>query len=220
VFASTPFYAESGGQAGDAGIIHADNARFVVEDTLRPMPGLVVHRGRLVDGKLAVGATARLEVDCDKRDATRKNHSATHLLHLALREVLGGHAQQQGSLVGHDRLRFDFTHGEPLSTDQVRAIEDLVNERVQRSAPIQTEVLSMEQARDRGAMMIFEEKYGDTVRLLTIADSLELCGGTHARNTGDIGLFKILSEGGVAAGVRRIEAATGMRAIEHTRAQE
>ncbi|MCA9626939.1 MAG: alanine--tRNA ligase, partial [Myxococcales bacterium] len=220
VFESTPFYAESGGQAGDSGVIVADGARFVARDTQRPMPGLVVHRGALEQGAMRVGEEAELRVDCAKRDATRKNHSATHLLHLALRRVLGEHAQQKGSLVGPDRLRFDFTHGEPLSLEQIREIEDIVNERVQWSAPIQTEVLSMEQAKERGAMMIFEEKYGDTVRLLSIADSLELCGGTHAKNTGDIGLFKILSETGVAAGVRRIEAATGMNAVAHVRSLE
>ncbi|MCA9639108.1 MAG: alanine--tRNA ligase, partial [Myxococcales bacterium] len=220
VFASTPFYAESGGQAGDSGVIVADGMRFEVHDTQRPMTGLVVHKGTLEQGALAVGSEFELKVDSAKRDATRKNHSATHLLHLALRRVLGEHAQQKGSLVGPDRLRFDFTHGEPLTLEQIREIEDIVNERVQWSAPIQTEVLSMEQAKERGAMMIFEEKYGDTVRLLSIADSLELCGGTHAKNTGDIGLFKILSESGVAAGVRRIEAATGMNAVAHVRALE
>ncbi|MEZ4372017.1 MAG: alanine--tRNA ligase [Polyangiaceae bacterium] len=220
VVSSTPFYAESGGQAGDSGVIVAEGVRFVVHDTQRPISGLVVHKGTLEQGSLKLGDELDLQVDSAKRDATRKNHSATHLLHLALRRVLGEHAQQKGSLVGPDRLRFDFTHGEPLTLQQIREIEDLVNERVQWSAPIQTEVLSMEQAKERGAMMIFEEKYGDTVRLLSIADSLELCGGTHAKNTGDVGLFKILSESGVAAGVRRIEAATGMNAVAHVRAVE
>lgn len=161
------------------------------------------------------------DVDHDLRTATRRNHSATHLLHYALRKVLGAHAQQKGSLVGPDRLRFDFTHGKPLDSDELRRIEDLVNAKILVNAPIETQVLPIEEARKSGAMAIFEEKYGDVVRVLTMTpDSIELCGGTHARATGDLGLFKILSEQGIAAGVRRIEAATGWNAVAWVRGVE
>jgi alanyl-tRNA synthetase len=163
------------------------------------------------------GQTAELSVDGPRREATRRNHSATHLLHLALRTVLGSHVQQKGSLVGPDRLRFDFTHGKALTPDEVRQVEDHVNARVLLNAPVETEVLSIEAARKRGAMMIFEEKYGDVVRMLSMADSVELCGGTHARATGDIGLFKIVTEQGVAAGVRRVLATTGENSLAYLR---
>jgi alanyl-tRNA synthetase len=160
-------------------------------------------------------------VDHTRREAIRRNHSATHLLHFALRRVVGAHAQQKGSLVGPERLRFDFTHGKPLSHEELAAIEDIVNQKVLHNAPIRTDVLSIEEAKKRGATAIFEEKYGDTVRMLTITpDSIELCGGTHAHATGDIGMFKILSEGGIAAGVRRIEAATGLTALQYVRSLE
>jgi len=159
-------------------------------------------------------------VDEARRDRIRRNHSATHLLHLALRKVLGAHAQQKGSLVGPDRLRFDFTHTKPLTPQEIRQIEDLVNERTLANHPVSTEVLDMVEARKRGAVMIFEEKYGDVVRMLTMGDSVELCGGTHARATGDIGLFKIVSEVGIAAGVRRIQAVTGDGALQHLRELE
>jgi alanyl-tRNA synthetase len=191
-----------------------------VEDTQKPVPGLVVHRGKVTRGNVALGQAAKLSVDSLRRNATRRNHSATHLLHWALRQVLGAHVQQKGSLVGPDRLRFDFTHGKSLTPEEIGRIEDLVNERVLRNAPVQTEVLTMDEARDRGAMMIFEEKYGDVVRMLTMTESVELCGGTHARATGDIGLFKITSEQGVAAGVRRILAATGSNALAYVRELE
>jgi alanyl-tRNA synthetase len=217
----TPFYGEQGGQQGDHGeITTAAGASVAIEDTQKPVAGLVVHRGQVVKGELRTGEEVTLAVDPGRRDAIRRAHSATHLMHWALRRVLGAHAQQKGSVVAPDRLRFDFTHGTPLNADQIRDVEDLVNERVLHNTPIRTEVLSMEDARQRGAMMIFEEKYGDTVRLLSIADSIELCGGTHARATGDIGLFKIQSEQGVAAGVRRILATTGEGSLEHLRGIE
>jgi alanyl-tRNA synthetase len=161
-----------------------------------------------------------LEIDVERRERTRKNHSATHLLHLALRTVLGPQAQQKGSLVGPDRLRFDFTHNSPLTDAEVTEIERLVNHAVLQNHRITTELLTMEQARERGAMMIFEEKYGDVVRLLTMGMSSELCGGTHARATGEIGLFKISGEQGVAAGVRRLIASTGMGSLEYVQATE
>ncbi|HEX3594332.1 MAG TPA: alanine--tRNA ligase, partial [Polyangiaceae bacterium] len=216
----TPFYGEAGGQAGDRGVIETDTGVVDVDDTQKPVHGLVVHRGRVRTGTVSAGQSARLRVDVDRRDATRRNHSATHLLHLALRTVLGAHVQQKGSLVGPDRLRFDFTHGKALAPDEIRRIEDQVNSRILSNVPVQTEVLGIDAARSRGAMMIFEEKYGDVVRMLTMADSVELCGGTHARATGDIGLFKIVAEQGVAAGVRRILATTGENSLSYLRELE
>ncbi|HET8937505.1 MAG TPA: alanine--tRNA ligase [Polyangiales bacterium] len=215
VVRETPFYGESGGQVGDQGVIEREGARFVVEDTLKPVAGLFVHIGKLESGSLKRGDQVRLTVDAEKRAATRRNHSATHLLHLALREVVGQHAMQKGSLVGPDRLRFDYSGSQALSEAQIAQIERLVNERILRNAEVTTEVLPMAEAKQRGAIGIFEEKYGDVVRMLRIADSLELCGGTHVKRTGDIGSFKILSEGGIAAGVRRIEAATGFGALAY-----
>jgi alanyl-tRNA synthetase len=221
VVKETPFYAESGGQVGDQGLIETPKgASMTVEDTLRPTPGLTVHRGKLSDGDLAVGESVELIVDVTRREKIRRNHSATHLLHWALREVIGQHAQQKGSLVGPDRLRFDFTHSRALTAEEIARVEALVNARTLGNYPVRTEVLTMEEARKRGAMMIFEEKYGDVVRLLSMAESLELCGGTHARATGDIGLFKIVAEQGVAAGVRRILAVTGEGALLHVRELE
>ncbi|HVY29727.1 MAG TPA: alanine--tRNA ligase [Polyangiaceae bacterium] len=220
VTAATPFYGAAGGQVGDTGVISSGSAKLVVEDTQKPVQGLVVHRGKLAQGSLKVGENVKLEVDEARRNRIRRNHSATHLLHLALRKVLGAQAQQKGSLVGPERLRFDFTHNKPLSPEEIRKVEDLVNERTLNNYPVQTDVLSMDDARKRGAMMIFEEKYGDVVRMLSMGDSIELCGGTHARATGDIGLFKIVSEVGVAAGVRRIQAVTGDGALAHLREME
>ena len=220
VVENTPFYAEAGGQVGDQGVIVGPSGRVQVDDTVRPLAGLVVHRGRVVEGTLSPGETVELRVDVARRERIRRNHSATHLLHWALRTVVGSHAQQKGSLVGPDRLRFDFTHNKPLTSEELSRIEELVNERTLRNHPIRTEVLTMQEARARGATMIFEEKYGDVVRLLGMAESLELCGGTHARATGDIGLFKIVSEQGVAAGVRRITAVTGEGALAYVRELE
>jgi alanyl-tRNA synthetase len=216
----TPFYGAAGGQVGDTGVIGAAAGKVAVEDTQKPVQGLVVHHGKVLEGTVKVGDSAKLSVDEARRNRIRRNHSATHLLHLALRKVLGAHAQQKGSLVGPERLRFDFTHTKPLTPEEIEQIEDLVNERTLANYAVSTDVLSMDDARKRGAMMIFEEKYGDVVRMLTMGDSMELCGGTHARATGDIGLFKIVSEVGVAAGVRRIQAVTGDGALAHLREVE
>ena len=223
---ATPFYGESGGQVGDKGTLatsRTDDATdaFDVRETQKPMTGLVAHTGVVTRGEIAIGTKLFLEVDHALRTATRRNHSATHLLHWALRTVIGEQATQKGSLVGPDRLRFDFSHNKALTPDQIATIEDLVNEKVLSNAPVYTEVLPIDEARAKGAVAIFEEKYGDVVRVLTMTrDSVELCGGTHARALGEIGLFKIVSEGGLAAGVRRIEAATGMNALGYVRQVE
>ncbi len=217
---ATPFYAEQGGQVGDRGSIEASGARFEVEDTQKPIEGLIVHSGRVVSGAFKTGAKVDLQVDHALRSATRRNHSATHLLHWALRKVVGDTAAQKGSLVGPDRLRFDYSGSRPLDASEIERIEDLVNARVLENTDITTDTLPMDEAKNRGAIGIFEEKYGDVVRMLTIGPSLELCGGTHAARTGDIGLFKVLSETGLAAGVRRIEATTGLNALEHLRRVE
>jgi alanyl-tRNA synthetase len=220
----TPFYGEAGGQAGDRGVIErrgAEPMRLEVSDTQKPIPGVVAHIGTLTRGAVAVGDAVHLVVDHEARTATRRNHSATHLLHWALRTVLGEQATQKGSLVGPDRLRFDFAHNSALTEEQIARVEDLVNGKVLSDAPVVTEVLPIDEARKRGAVAIFEEKYGDVVRMLTMtADSVELCGGTHARALGEIGLFKVLSEQGLAAGVRRIEAATGYNALSYVRSVE
>jgi alanyl-tRNA synthetase len=220
----TPFYGEAGGQVGDRGTVErrgADVMRFQVTDAQKPFAGVIAHHGKVLQGAIAVGDTVHLAVDHAARTATRRNHSATHLLHWALRTVLGEQATQKGSLVGPDRLRFDFAHGKALSAEEIARIEDLVNEKVLGDAPVMTEVLPIDEARKRGAVAIFEEKYGDVVRMLTMTnDSVELCGGTHARSLGEIGLFKVTSEGGLAAGVRRIEAATGMNALAYVRGVE
>ena len=221
VLDETPFYGEAGGQVGDTGALVGAGLRIRVSDTQKPIAGLVVHIGEVEEGELVVGTKVRAEVDHARREATRRNHTATHLLHYALRRVLGEQAQQKGSLVGPDRLRFDFTSGRALTQDELRKVEDLVNEKILLNAPVETQVLSMEEAKKKGAIAIFEEKYGDVVRVLTMTpDSVELCGGTHARATGDVGMFKILSETGIAAGVRRIEAATGWNALSYVRELE
>ncbi|MGB3050657.1 MAG: alanine--tRNA ligase [Polyangiales bacterium] len=217
---ATPFYPEQGGQVGDRGVIELDGARFEVDDTQKPVEGLIVHRGKVVSGAFEVGANVDLRVDHELRSATRRNHSATHLLHWALRQVVGETAAQKGSLVGPHRLRFDYSGTRPLEAAEIEQIEDLVNASVLENTEITTDALSMDEAKARGAIGIFEEKYGDVVRMLTIGPSLELCGGTHARRTGDIGLFKVLSETGLAAGVRRIEATTGLNALGHLRRVE
>jgi alanyl-tRNA synthetase len=214
----TPFYGEAGGQVGDRGTLTSGSVKVEVHDTQKPVTGLIVHMGKVSGGELAVGDKVKLAVDHDRRTATRRNHSATHLLHWALRTVLGESAQQKGSLVGPDRLRFDFSHGKAVTAEELSRIEDLVNAKILTSAPVETQVLPIEEAKKKGAMAIFEEKYGDVVRVLTMtSDSVELCGGTHARSLGEIGLFKIVSEGGVAAGVRRLEAATGLNALAYVR---
>jgi alanyl-tRNA synthetase len=210
----TPFYGESGGQVGDVGVISSGGSRFAVSDTQKPVGALFVHFGAVTAGALEVGMEVSLDVDHTARARTRRNHSATHLLHYALRRVLGPQAMQKGSLVGPERLRFDYASSSPLTAAQIREIEDLVNDKVWHNAPITTDVLPMDEAKARGAIGIFEEKYGAVVRMLTMTDdSIELCGGTHASRTGDIGFFKIISDSGLAAGVRRIEAATGERAV-------
>ncbi len=210
----TPFYAEAGGQVGDTGEIGADGVRFEVQDTTRG-GGQHLHRGRLAEGALEVGQEVTANVDGARRRDIVLNHSATHLLHKALRGVLGPHVQQKGSLVAPDRLRFDFSHPAPVSADELRRIESEVNTRIRENSPATTEIMPFAEAMERGAIALFGEKYGDEVRVLTLGDgySVELCGGTHVRRTGDIGLMHIVSESGIAAGVRRIEAVTGRGAL-------
>jgi alanyl-tRNA synthetase len=217
----TPFYAEAGGQVGDSGEIRTGDGRVSVSDTQRPVGELVVHRGRVEEGEIRVDSAAELVVGDESRDATVRNHSGTHLLHAALRRVIGSQAMQKGSLVGPERLRFDFTHDAPLTRDEIEAIEDLANEWIEANIAGETREMAYADAVEAGAIAIFEEKYGDQVRVVSFGDvSTELCGGTHARATGDIGLLKIVSEGGIAAGVRRIEALTGRAALLHMRHQE
>jgi len=221
VVEETPFYAESGGQVGDLGSIASAKGRVDVEDTLKPVEGLVIHRGKVVEGTIALGDVVQLAVAPETRQATVRNHSGTHLLHAALREVLGSQAAQKGSLVGPDRLRFDFTHDTPLTPLEIERIEDLVNEWIEVNAAAQTREMSYDQAVKSGAIAIFEEKYGDDVRVVSFGTfSTELCGGTHAAASGDVGLLKIISEQGIASGVRRIEALTGLGALRHIRKQE
>ena len=209
----TPFYAESGGQVGDVGALAGAKSSFKVLDTQKIQPGVFGHHGTLEAGQLAVGESVHAIVDTEQRARTIRNHSATHLMHKALREVLGAHVQQRGSLVDGDKTRFDFAHDAPLSAEQITRVEQIVNEQVLTNQPAQAQVMSYDDAVAGGAMALFGEKYGDTVRVLDIGFSRELCGGTHVSRTGDIGLFKVISEGGVAAGVRRIEAVTGANAL-------
>ena len=217
----TPFYGESGGQVGDSGVLTAKKTRFDVIDSKKPVSELIVHVGRLREGRLKVGDRLDAKVDADRRNQTKKNHSATHLLHLALREVLGDHVQQKGSLVAPDRLRFDFSHFEPLKPEETAAIEDRVNRMILSNAGTVVQEKSIEDAQADGALMLFGEKYGDRVRTVRIgADSLELCGGTHVKRSGDIGLFKLVSDASVASGVRRVEAVTGLHALDYVRMQE
>ena len=217
----TPFYAESGGQVGDCGTLEAGGARVEIEDVQKPVDGLFVHRGRVVAGTLETDGAVSLRVDPALRQATVRNHSGTHLLHAALREVLGPQAMQKGSLVSPARLRFDFTHDAPLGREELDRIEDLVNGWIGENAERSTTVMPYAEALESGAVAIFEEKYGDEVRVLSFGDfSTELCGGTHARATGELGLLKIVSETGIAAGVRRIEAHTGAEAFAWIRDRE
>jgi len=216
----TPFYAEAGGQVGDTGELTAPGVRFVVEDT-RKRGAAHTHLGILVEGRIGPGDTLTAHVDGQRRRAIVLNHTATHLLHAALRQVLGPHVQQKGSLVAPDRLRFDFSHFQPLTGEELTAIERLVNAEIRSNTPAETQVMDYDQAVASGAMALFGEKYERAVRVLRIGDfSLELCGGTHVQRAGDIGLFKIVSEGGVAAGVRRIEALTGEAALDHVERSE
>ncbi|MEB0208561.1 alanine--tRNA ligase [Pseudomonas sp. CCC3.1] len=221
VLDQTPFYAESGGQVGDCGYLQAGAARFDVRDTTKT-GGAFLHHGVVAAGGLKVGETVEAQVDGDVRHATSLNHSATHLLHAALRQVLGEHVQQKGSLVDSQRMRFDFSHFEAIKPEQIKALEDIVNTEIRKNTPVETEETDIETAKQKGAMALFGEKYGDNVRVLSMGGdfSVELCGGIHAKRTGDIGLMKITSEGGVASGIRRIEAVTGAAALAYLNAAE
>ena len=217
----TPFYGESGGQAGDTGTISTGNAHLAVTDTLRPFPDLVVHRARVMAGTLSVGEAADLKVAVAERSATGRNHTATHLLQAALREVLGDHVKQAGSLVAPDRLRFDFTHFSPLTAEELRRVEDLVNGYIMQNDDVHAREMAIGEAMESGATALFGEKYGDRVRVVRVGGvSSELCGGTHVHAAGDIGFFKIIAETGIAAGVRRIEAQTGGGALAFVRQLE
>lgn len=218
VLNATPFYAESGGQVGDTGELVCSDVRFAVRDTQKIKSDVIGHHGLVLAGSapLRVGDNVSADVNLSLRQATMRNHSATHLMHSALRRVLGEHVQQKGSLVDADKTRFDFTHNAPVTADEIAQIEQWVNQQILGNAATSAQVMAIDDAKNSGAMMLFGEKYGDQVRVLTIGESKELCGGTHVHATGDIGLFKIISEGGVAAGVRRIEAITGMNALTYT----
>ena len=216
----TPFYAESGGQVGDTGELRTAAMRFIVDDTLKIQASVFGHHGRVAEGTIRVGDTLNANVDAEKRAKTVRNHSATHLMHKALREVLGPHVQQKGSLVNAERTRFDFAHNGPMTDEQIRKVEAIVNAEILANHPTQARVMAIDEAQKSGAMMLFGEKYGDEVRVLDIGSSRELCGGTHVQRTGDIGLFKIVAESGVAAGVRRVEAVTGDNALAYLHSLE
>ena len=217
----TPFYATMGGQVGDKGVITVDGAEFVVEDTIKLLGGKVGHVGRMTKGMIRVGDQVTLHVDEAERSATCKNHSATHLLQKALKTVLGNHVEQKGSLVTPDRLRFDFTHFQPMTAEEIAQAEELVNKEISAALPVTTQVMNLEEAKKSGAMALFDEKYSENVRVVSMGDfSRELCGGTHVANTGVITAFKIVSESGIAAGVRRIEALTGEGVFAYYREQE
>ncbi|MCM2340794.1 alanine--tRNA ligase [Rhodoferax sp.] len=220
VLATTPFYGESGGQVGDVGAIFCDHALFEVLDTQKIKADVFGHHGALKSGALKVGDTVTAHVNTSLRLATQRNHSATHLMHKALREVLGGHVQQKGSLVNAERTRFDFAHNAPVTDAEIREIEVRVNAEILANVATQARVMDIESAQKTGAMMLFGEKYGESVRVLDIGTSRELCGGTHVQRTGDIGLFTITAEGGVASGVRRIEAVTGTNALSYVQGME
>jgi alanyl-tRNA synthetase len=217
VLNQTPFYGESGGQVGDTGVLEADGVRFRVTDTQKKAGDVLVHLGKVEEGKLEVGQALGLKVDHDRRSRIRRNHSATHLLHEALRQVLGDHVAQKGSLVAPDRLRFDFSHPKPMTAEEIERVEDIANSFVLQNSPVTTRLMALEEARASGARALFGEKYSDEVRVVamgrsggnTLGWSVELCGGTHVARTGDIGIIAGLSDSGVAAGVRRVEAITG-----------
>ena len=215
VLDATPFYSESGGQVGDAGVLSAGAARFEVADTQKIKADVFGHHGMMQGGSLTLGDAVSAQVDTERRAATMRNHSVTHLMHKALREVLGTHVQQKGSLVNAERTRFDFTHNAPVSDAQIREVENRVNAEILANAATRARLMDIESAKQTGAMMLFGEKYGETVRVLDIGSTTELCGGTHVQRTGDIGLFKIVAEGGVASGVRRIEGVTGQQALAY-----
>ena len=220
VLESTPFYAESGGQVGDQGVISAGSSRFAVQDTQKIKADVFGHHGVLAEGSLKVGDAVQAQVDTDLRAATMRNHSVTHIMHKALHTLLGEHVQQKGSLVNAERTRFDFTHNAPVTAAQIAQIEALVNAEILANTATAARVMDIEAAKATGAMMLFGEKYGETVRVLDIGTSRELCGGTHVQRTGDIGLFKIVAESGVAAGVRRVEAVTGLNALTYLQGLE
>ncbi|PRG09502.1 alanine--tRNA ligase [Burkholderia ambifaria] len=211
----TPFYAESGGQVGDQGVLANAATRFAVADTLKVQADVVGHHGTLEQGTLKIGDVLRAEIDAHRRARTQRNHSATHLMHKALREVLGAHVQQKGSLVDAEKTRFDFAHNAPMTDDEIRRVEQIVNNEILANAPGIVRVMPYDEAVKGGAMALFGEKYGDEVRVLDLGFSRELCGGTHVHRTGDIGFFKIVVEGGVAAGIRRVEAITGDNAVRY-----
>lgn len=215
VLDNTPFYAESGGQVGDAGELRNQSSLFEVEDTLKIQADVFGHHGQVLEGEIKVGDQLNAKVNAERRARTIRHHSATHLMHKALREVLGAHVQQKGSLVDADKTRFDFTHTAPMTPEQITQVEQLVNAEILANAATSAKVMSLDDAQKTGAMMLFGEKYGESVRVLEIGSSKELCGGTHVQRTGDIGIFKILSESGVAAGIRRVEAITGDRALTY-----
>jgi alanyl-tRNA synthetase len=220
VLDQTPFYAESGGQAGDTGELRNATTRVLVEDTVKIQADVFGHHGRIVEGSVSVGDSFVAKVDVERRAKTVRNHSATHLMHKALREVLGTHVQQKGSLVNAERTRFDFAHTGPMTPGQIRKVEEIVNAEVLANAQASAVTMAIDDAQKSGAMMLFGEKYGDEVRVLTIGSSKELCGGTHVQRTGDIGLFKVVAESGVAAGIRRIEAITGDNALGYLQSLE
>jgi alanyl-tRNA synthetase len=222
VLDQTPFYAESGGQIGDMGVLMTSKgSRMRVDDVHKPAGDMFLHIGEVMAGTIAVGDNVTATVDDERREQIRANHSATHLLHLALKRVLGDHVAQKGSLVAPDRLRFDFAHFSPMTEAEKREVEDLVNAEIRRNDDSLIEVLPLDEARQRGAVAMFGEKYGESVRVVRIGhESLEFCGGTHVRRAGDIGIMKIISEAGVAQGVRRIEAVTGAGALDYLRKLE
>jgi alanyl-tRNA synthetase len=220
VLDDTPFYAESGGQVGDSGELRSTHGIFAVEDTQKIQAAVFGHHGVVKTGKLTVGNSVQARVDVAARSHTMRNHSATHLMHKALREVLGTHVQQKGSQVDADKTRFDFVHTQPMTDEEIRKVEDIVNMEVLDNSECRSRVMAIEDAEKTGAMMLFGEKYGDEVRVLDIGSSIELCGGTHVKRTGDIGLFKIVAESGVAAGVRRVEAVTGTGALARVNLRE
>ena len=227
----TPFYGESGGQIGDTGVMIADGIRFEVSDTVKKNHGMFVHMGKLIEGSVKIGDALELVVDHERRSAIRANHSATHLLHEALRETLGDHVAQKGSFVTPERLRFDFSHQKPVTDEEVSQVEEMVNEIVLQNGPVETRIMAVDDAIEAGAMALFGEKYGDEVRVVSMGEALrgdkagktysvELCGGTHVNRTGDVGLMTIVSESAVAAGVRRIEALTGKEARTYLQQQD
>lgn len=223
ILRDTPFYAESGGQMGDSGVLFNTQAQLKVYDTFAPLSGLILHKSKVEKGTVTVGDTLAAAVDEFKRDATRRNHTATHLVHAALKEVLGTHVKQAGSVVAPNYLRFDFTHYQPMSDAELREVEDLVNRYVLQNDPVTTNMMAVEEAMRSGAVAMFGEKYGAEVRVLSVGDgkfSMELCGGTHVKATGDIGSFKITADEAIASGVRRIRAITGFDAFERFREDE